>query len=62
MFRSLDTKGAIVTEFEYRKCRAIKSITEELQRLVLYKNEYVYILECETGEEELMKIADNIDF
>lgn len=60
--KKLDTENAIVTEFEYRGCDAVKSIKAEVQMLVWYSSEKIYTLMCDIGEEELMKIADNIDF
>ncbi len=59
---TIDTEDAVVTEFEYRGYRAIKSIKENIQILLWYNEEYKYNLKCNIGEEELMKIADNINF
>ena len=59
---TIDTEDAIVTEFEYRGCTAIKSVKNRIQILMWYNKEDKYILKCKIGEEELMKIADNIDF
>lgn len=58
----IDTEDGIVTEFEYRGHKAIKSIKDRVQILVWYDDEIKYSLNCEISEEELMKIADNIDF
>lgn len=60
--KKFDTENAVVTEFEYRGCDAVKSIKAEVQVLVWYSSEKIYTLMCDIGEEELMKIADNIDF
>ena len=61
MISTFDTEDAIVTELEYRGCKAIKSIKDRVQILIWYNDKYFYQLDCEIGEDELMKIADNID-
>lgn len=58
----IDAEDAIVTEFEYRGYKAIKSIKDRVQIMMWYNDKLKYSLNCEIGEDELMKIADNIDF
>lgn len=57
-----DTEDAEVTYFDYRGFKAIKSVKKRVQILVWYNSNYIYSINCHMGEEELMKIADNIDF
>lgn len=59
---TIDTENASVTEFEKNGYHVIKSIKSDLQILMWYNEDYKYILDCRIGEEELLKIADNINF
>lgn len=60
--KMFDTEDAVVTEFDYRGYKAIKSIKKEIQILVWYSREEMYTLMCNIGEDELIKIANNINF
>lgn len=60
--KMFDTENAVVTEFEYRSHKAMKSIKDDIQILTWYNSVNIYTLMCNLGEDELMKIADNIDF
>ena len=59
--RKFDTEDSDVTEFIYKGFTAIKSIKSDIQILLWYDNNLIYSISCDLGEEELMKIADNID-
>lgn len=62
LISAYDTEDAEVTYFNYRGFKAMKSIKDRIQILVWYNSEHKYDVLCDLGEEELMKIADNIDF
>ena len=59
---SIDTEDAVVTEFEENGYKVIKSIKDRVQILKWYNNEYAYTLIFDIGEEDLIKMAKNLDF